>query len=270
MHDLDPRVHIDHVVLRVSDVPRSVRFYGDLIGLEVLRDGADGATLAAPGGDHQLIVLRPSVIAGRAPREATGLFHIALRFPSRGALGAVFSRLLDARYPLSGASDHAVSEALYLDDPDGNGVELYHDRPRETWPPGGPGERVGMVTRPLDLNGVLDAADGSGAHDVEVGHVHLQVADLPAALAFWVDCLGFDLMQRLGSEAAFVSAGGYHHHVGLNTWRSKGAPPGAPELPGLDTVAIGYPDRDSLGDAMRRLDGAERQPAGVRVVPVLA
>lgn len=270
MHDLDPRVHIDHVVLRVSDVPRSLRFYGEFLGLEVLRNGSDGATLAAPGGDHQLVVLRPSTMPGRAPHEATGLFHVALRWPTREGLGAVFSRLLQARYPLSGASDHAVSEALYLDDPDGNGVELYWDRPRETWPPGGPGERVGMVTRPLDLNAILDLADGSGAEGVDVGHVHLQVADLDAALGFWVDALGFELMQHFGSEAAFVSAGGYHHHIGLNTWRSKGAPPGAPELPGLDTVAIGYPDKDTLGDAMRRLDGAERQPAGVRVLPVLA
>lgn len=270
MEPVDPRVHIDHVVLRVSDVSRSVGFYGELIGLDLLREGADGATLAAPGGDHPLVVLRPSSMAGSAPKEATGLFHTALRWPTLGGLGEVFSRLLDARYPLSGASDHGVSEALYLDDPDGNGVELYHDRPRETWPAGGPGERVGMVTRPLDLNAILDAADGSDAHDVEVGHVHLQVADLPAALRFWVDCLGFELMQHFGSEAAFVSAGGYHHHVGLNTWHSKGAPPGAPELPGLDTVAIGYPDKATLGDAMRRLDGAERQPAGVRVMPVLA
>lgn len=270
MEGIDPRVHIDHVVLRVSDVPRSVGFYGELLGLEPVREDTDGATLAPPGGDHPLIVLRPSTMPGHAPQEATGLFHTALRWPTLGGLGEVFSRLVHARYPLSGASDHGVSEALYLDDPDGNGVELYHDRPRASWPPGGPGERVGMVTRPLDLNGILDAADGSGAEDVDVGHVHLQVADLPAALRFWVDTLGFELMQHFGSEAAFVSAGGYHHHVGLNTWRSRNAPPGAHELPGLDTVAIGYPDKDALGDAMRRLEGAERLPAGVRILPVLA
>lgn len=270
MDGIDPRVHIDHVVLRVSDVSRSVAFYGELLGFEPLRDGPDGASLAAPGGDHPLIVLRPSTVPGRAPQEATGLFHVAMRWPTLGGLGEVFARLVQERYPLSGASDHGVSQALYLDDPDGNGVELYHDRPRESWPPGVDGERVGMVTRPLDLNAILDAADGSDAEGSEVGHVHLQVAELPAALRFWVDTLGFELMQHFGSEAAFVSAGGYHHHIGLNTWRSRGAPPGAPELPGLDTVAIGYPDKQSLGDAMRRLEGAERQPAGVRVMPVLA
>ncbi len=139
MEGIDPRVHIDHVVLRVSDVSRSVAFYGELLGLELLREGTDGATLAAPGGDHQLVVLRPSAVAGRAPQEATGLFHTALRWPTLGGLGEVFARLVHARYPLSGASDHGVSEALYLDDPDGTGVELYHDRPRESWPPGGPG-----------------------------------------------------------------------------------------------------------------------------------
>lgn len=270
MDGIDPGVHIDHVVLRVSDVPRSVAFYGELLGFEPLLDGPGGASLAAPGGDHPLVVLRPSAMAGRAPQEATGLFHTALRWPTLGGLGEVFSRLVHARYPLSGASDHGVSEALYLDDPDGNGVELYHDRPRDQWPPGGPGERVGMVTRPLDLNAILDAADGSSPEGADVGHVHLQVADLPASLRFWVDTLGFDLMQHFGTEAAFVSAGGYHHHVGLNTWRSRGAPPGAPELPGLDTIAIGYPDKASLGDGLRRLDGAERHPAGVRIMPVLA
>ena len=137
MDAIDPRVHIDHVVLRVSDVPRAVEFYGQLLGLEPLREGSDGASLAAPGGDHPLVVLRPSTMPGRAPQEATGLFHVALRWPTLGGLGEVFARLVRDAYPLSGASDHGVSEALYLDDPDGNGIELYHDRPRETWPAGG-------------------------------------------------------------------------------------------------------------------------------------
>lgn len=270
MDAIDPRVHIDHVVLRVADVPRATAFYGDVLGLQRIREDGDGAALSAPGGDKPLLVLRRSSMQGAAPTGTTGLFHTAIRWPTRAGLGEVLHRVAEARKPLSGASDHGVSEALYLNDPDGNGVELYWDRPRDAWPAAAAGERVAMFTKPLDVNALLALADGTDASGADIGHVHLQVADLDEALTFWSGALGFELMARFGPDAAFVAAGGYHHHIGVNTWNSRGGPPGPPELPGLDTIALAYPDRATLDDAMRRLDGVERVPPGVRITPLLA
>ncbi|MGI8512377.1 MAG: VOC family protein [Solirubrobacteraceae bacterium] len=192
---------------------------------------------------------------GRAPRQATGLFHTALRFESRADLAAALRRLIGERVPVTGASDHGVSEAIYLDDPDGNGVELYWDRPRDDWPAPEPGERVHMFTAPLDLEGLL----GEGPAEErprDVGHVHLKVADIAAAVRFWGDVLGFDLMTTFGGQAAFLSAGGYHHHVGANTWMSAGAGPGPAERPGLEAVTLAFPDRPALDAVLERLESA--------------
>ena len=270
----DPRVHVDHVVLRVADVERAVAFYGDVLGLAPVGEEGGNAThaaLGAPGADRPLVVLRRSARAGPAPRRATGLFHTALRWPDRAGLASALVRVLEARHPLAGASDHGVSEALYLDDPDGNGVELYRDRPREQWPaPGAPGERVGMFTAALDMDDLLTQADERPAIGADVGHVHLKVADLPAGERFWEDTMGLERMARYGDQAAFLAAGGYHHHIGLNVWMSRGADPGNPELPGLEAVGLAYPDTETLADARARLEGKAAVPAGVSVVAVPA
>ena len=197
---------------------------------------------------------------GRAPRAASGLFHTAIRYSERAALGRALERVLRAGL-LTGASDHGVSEALYLDDPDGNGVELYFDRPRGAWPEPGPGEKVAMFTAPLDLEDVLAAGRAIEPTDslaVDVGHVHLKVSDLDRAVGFWSGELGFEVMTGWRDQAAFLAAGGYHHHVGLNTWQSRGAPLGPPELPGLEEVRITVP-----GAAEER---ALLDPDGIRVV----
>jgi catechol 2,3-dioxygenase len=241
---------VDRVELRVADVDRSLEFYGLVTGLET-RDGAlldgEGRALVAVASD--------GVRAGQAPRAATGLFHTALRFSERGALAAAIRRLADAGLRLTGASDHGVSEALYLDDPDGNGVELYWDRAREQWPaPDQPGARVGMFTAPLDVGDLLATPDATGT--VDVGHVHLKVADVEPAVGFWTGPIGLDLMTRYGEDAAFVAADGYHHHVGLNSWMSRGAQPGPRELPGLERVVLGYGSADALAAAGERLERA--------------
>jgi catechol 2,3-dioxygenase len=219
---------IDRVVLRVSDIGRSQEFYAGLLGLE-----ADGDSLRSPGGPV-LIELVKADQPGEAPRHATGLFHTALRWPTRSGLGGALARVATL---LTGASDHGVSEALYLDDPDGNGVELYWDRARDDWPQPEPGEKVHMFTAPLDLRALLEdgAIDDAG---IDIGHVHLKTADLAEAERFWGEEVGFELMTRYGSEAAFMAVDGYHHHIGLNTWYSRGAPPGDPRLPGLQRVVL--------------------------------
>ena len=233
---------VKRVHLRVDDAEAARGFYRDVVGLE----SANGS-LRAPGGEV-LVSLSSEGVSGRAPRRAAGLFHTAFRFPARADLAAALRRA--APY-LTGASDHGVSEALYLDDPAGNGVELYWDRPREVWPPD-------MFTAPLDLQD-LGAAGGEAARapqGTDVGHVHLKVSDLPRAEAFWVGELGFELMHRYGDQAAFVATGGYHHHVGLNTWMSRGAPLAPPDAAGLDRVVLA-----TDGEAREAAD-----PDGIAVV----
>lgn len=234
-------MHIDRVALRVSDVDRSVDWYGRVAGL-ALRERENGrARMGAPDGGPVLLELRQADEPGVAPRHAAGLFHTAFRYPTRGALGAALQRIVSGRESFTGASDHAVSEALYLDDPDGLGVELYRDRPRDEWPPPPAGSRVFMVTEPLDAEGVMAAAEGDlpdSAHGVDVGHVHLKVADVEAAVEFWTREVGMELMARYGADAAFIADEGYHHHIGANTWYSRGAPLEPSAGPGLDHVVV--------------------------------
>jgi catechol 2,3-dioxygenase len=236
-----PGVHIARVALRVSELDRSIDWYGRVVGLALL-DRSDGrAELGAPDGGPVLLELREAVRAGTAPRAAAGLFHTAFRYPTRAGLGAALARIVEGRESFTGASDHAVSEALYLDDPDGLGVELYRDRPRDEWPPPAPGDRVFMTTAPLDAEGVLGAAQGDlpeAAAGVDVGHVHLKVADVESAVAFWTDEAGMELMTRYGADAAFLADEGYHHHVGANSWYSRGAELEPGDGPGLDRVVI--------------------------------
>jgi len=226
------------VVLRVSDVERSAAFYRDVVGLEVAELDLDAGALRAPGGET-LLELRRAERPGRAVQRATGLFHTAFLFPDRAGLGAALRRTARARVPLTGASDHLVSEALYLDDPDGHGIELYRDRPRAEWPQPDPGQKVKMATLPLELGPLLDEPDVAGAaHGVVVGHVHLKVAEIDAAVQFWTRDAGLELMTRFGAQAAFLASGGYHHHIGANTWMSGGAPPEPRDGPGLDAVVL--------------------------------
>ena len=234
-------MHIARVALRVSDLDRSIDWYGRVAGL-ALRGHEDGrAELGAPDGGPVLLELREAEQPGAAPRAAAGLFHTAFRYPTRAALGAALQRIVTGRESFTGASDHAVSEALYLDDPDGIGVELYWDRPREEWPPPRPGDRVFMTTEPLDAEGVLAAAEGDlpdAAAGVDVGHVHLKVRDVERAVEFWTHEAGMELMARYGADAAFLADEGYHHHVGANSWYSRGAALEPSEGPGLDRVVI--------------------------------
>ena len=204
---------------------------------------------------RDLIELRQSDAPGPAPQRATGLFHTAFVYPTRGQLGAALLRIAQEQAPFTGASDHLVSEALYLDDLDALGIELYRDRPRDAWPPPDPGERVKLATLPLDLRALAAEAEGDAA-GVRIGHVHLKVADVDAATRFWTQEVGLELMTGWAGQAAFLAADGYHHHIGANTWYSRGADPEPPEGPGLDAVVFGGTGRTE----------ELRTPDGLRVV----
>jgi len=247
---LPPQTHIGTVHLTIQDLARSVRFYERHLGLRVNEQTDFRATV---GVGHTLLVLHAAPSAVRA-RDTTGLYHFAILVPSRADLARALRRLVDTETPMQGAADHGVSEALYLADPDGNGIEIYRDRPREEWP-----VRAGhlhMVTDPLDVAGLIDeadtASDGGMVPGTTMGHVHLHVAHLDAAEQFYVGVLGFDLMQRYGSSAAFVSAGGYHHHVGFNTWAGVGAPPPPAGAIGLRHFEIVLPTPAALAEVVER------------------
>jgi catechol 2,3-dioxygenase len=158
---IDPRADIGHVHLKVSDIDRALAFYRDVLGFDLMQRLGDEAAFLSAGGYHHHIGLNTweSKGAPPPPRRTTGLYHVAIRYPDRKALAGALKRLVEARVPLSGASDHGVSVALYLRDPDDNGIELYYDRPREEWPRSPDGSGVAMMSAPVDLQALLDEAD---------------------------------------------------------------------------------------------------------------
>jgi catechol 2,3-dioxygenase len=274
----EPAIRMSRVELRVEDVARSADWYRRAAGLEPREVSQEAGALVSPGRGETLVALRRATAPGPSPRRAAGLFHTAFLYPARPQLGAALRRIAEGRVPLTGASDHLASEALYLDDPDALGVELYADRPRETWPKD-PSGRYVLDTLPLDLQDVLseDEPAGGESDGVEVGHVHLKVADLGAAVRFWTEAIGMAPTAEI-PRAGFVSTGGYHHHIGVNTWFSEGAELEPSDGPGLDAVVAAVAGDPGLEGARARLEAASapvesengslatRTPDGVRVV----
>ena len=251
--------HIGVVSLTVADMSRSLQFYENVLGLRRQSASDEGGLLVAADGTP-LLELVEQRGARPKPQRATGLYHFALLLPSRLDLARWLQHVAETRWPLQGWADHGVSEAIYLADPDGNGIEVYRDRPRAEWPMADGGLR--MVSDPLDARGLL-ALLGDDTQPWQampagsvMGHVHLHVADIELARMFYCDVLGFDLVQRYGASALFVSAGGYHHHIGLNTWAGQGAPPAPAGSAGLRNFQILLPDQDAVAEVAVRLEQA--------------
>ena len=243
------------VHLTVSALPRSVEYYVASLGLTLLEEADGRASLGA--GERELLVLVEEPGA-RSSYGYTGLYHFALLVPERTDLARWLANAARERIPLVGLSDHFVSEALYLADPDGHGIEIYWDRPRELWE-GQVGAR--MTTMPLDVGSLLgELADPSTEPfaglppGTVMGHVHLRVAAIPETVSFYRDVLGFALMAELGAQAAFLAAGGYHHHIGANTWESAGAGPPPPGTAALRQATVVLDDADGLERVRRRLE----------------
>jgi len=253
------------VRLTVSNLQRSRSFYESVIGLEVLEEPDDVELGLGPAGGPVVVTLRGDGDAPPLNRRATGLFHLAILVPSRRDLAHALARLAQARWPLDGASDHLVSEALYLSDPDGNGIEIYRDRPREQWRRDSSGQ-LAMATLALDLRDLAGAL-GDGAQiastiapGTRLGHVHLQVSSIDDAEAFYHGLLGFDVTVRSYPGALFLSAGGYHHHVGANTWNSAGAPPPPPGAVGLRAFEVVLESQAELDGVLERVGAAGLTP----------
>lgn len=283
--------HLGAVVLRVTDIEDVAAFYRDVVGLATLEsndeqvvlgvepdptgmaesDGSGVGESGSPSGSEsgswsrserarsgsgsgpeygrRLLELRAAPDLPDRPADAAGLFHVAFRVPDRVALTDALERIRE-NWRLAGASDHKVSEALYLSDPEHNGVEVYRDRPRGEWPRT-PDGGVDMQTLPLDFDSLPDAAGGQRVPaGSDVGHVHLEVTSLPASVSFY-RALGMTVRARYGSEAAFLAAGDYHHHVGLNTWNHRTAPASGRGLASFEVV---LPDGDAVVAAVHRLE----------------
>ncbi len=249
---LPATTHIGQAHLTTADLKRSLAFYHEALGFHVISQADGDVTLSADG---HTVHLRLSEHPGwQLKPRSTGLYHVAIRLPNRAQLGRVFLRLVQRRYPFGGFSDHAVSEALYLNDPDGNGLELYRDRPREQWVIRD--GQVQMTTEPLDVDDLLAEADDAPWRGIDpatdIGHVHLHVSDLGRARVFYGEVLGLAVAADWsGHGALFMSAGGYHHHLGLNIWAGSRRQP--PQTLGLESFSLVVPDQMALEAARERI-----------------
>jgi catechol 2,3-dioxygenase len=254
---LPATLRLGAVHLTVTDLDRSVAYYEAAIGLKLHRRAAGEAAMGV--GGENLLVLHEEPEARRAGRHA-GLYHYALLYPSREELARAAVRLGETQTSVQGASDHGTHEAIYLPDPDGNGIELYADRPREAWPDLANPDRGGGP-KPLDMDDLLATVAGeepsteAGA-GLAVGHVHLHVGDLERGLAFYREALGFELMMFFPGQAAFVSAGGYHHHLGFNVWRGEGVPPVPEGGVGLRHWTVVLDDPQEVAAVRERVEAA--------------
>jgi catechol 2,3-dioxygenase len=262
--EISAQTSMGPVHLTVSDLERSIAFYRDVLGLVEL--GRDDGRASVGAGERELLVLVEEPGA-RPAYGHTGLYHFALLLPERAGLAAWLAHVARERIPLAGLSDHFVSEAIYLSDPDGHGIEVYWDRPREVWE-GQVGSR--MTTLPLDTRSLLGELDDPATAPFDglpagtvMGHVHLKVAAIADTVAFYRDVLGFGLMAQLGAQAAFLAAGGYHHHLGANTWESAGATPPPEGTAALRQATIVLPDAAERDRVVERLEraGHEARPS---------
>ncbi len=257
-------VHIGAVGMMVRDLDRVTTYYRDMLGLTVQEHTRQAALLGVGGAVLLELIHRPDALPDD-PREA-GLYHTAFLMPTRADLARWILHATKSRVPFTGASDHDVSEAIYLDDPEGNGVEVYSDRPREEWRRDG--ELIFQKTDPLDIDAIISEIDPATAtypsapEGLRIGHIHLRVGDIASAEAFYGGALGLDVTRRR-TGATFLSSGGYHHHVAVNVWHSNGAGIRNDKRAGLDWFTMEINDQPTIDGVKKRLDAA-----GTKIDPI--
>jgi catechol 2,3-dioxygenase len=273
-----PATYLGPISLKVKDLDRSLTFYKEIIGFQGEKLSEKKAYLSVDGKTPFLILEQPDDVTAKQPRT-TGLYHFAILLPNRKELGKFLLHLLQKQYPIQGASDHLVSEAIYFADPDGNGIEVYRDRPAEKW--SWKGQQVEMATVPMDAEGVLAEANDEAWMGLPIGtvlgHIHLHVSDLQESEKFYCGALGFDLVSKYGHQAYFLSSNRYHHHIGMNTWNGVGAPAPDENSVGLKWFSIVYPTLAARNNAVENLKnlGAEvseqdgvvltKDPSGINI-----
>ncbi|MFC5702606.1 VOC family protein [Cohnella faecalis] len=247
-----PNVFVGEIRIKVMELDRAVSFYETIIGLKVLERSAGSAVLTADGKSPLVTLEQPKDVIPLAGRHS-GLYHFALLLPTRADLAVFLRHLIQTGYPF-GAADHYVSEALYITDPDGNGIEVYGDRPSSVWK--WENDFVEMATLQLDARGILEESsepwNGLPAGTI-MGHIHLHVGDLKQAERFYNDILGFKTVAYY-PQAAFMSTGGYHHHIAINTWQGAGAPTPPKNMVGLNGYTLVFPDEAARQRAIRLLE----------------
>ncbi|MCA1061231.1 VOC family protein [Rossellomorea aquimaris] len=248
-----PHTFVGEVNLKVQDVSRSLSFYQEVIGFKILNQTEKKATLTSDGIQPLLSLEQPEHIMPKEHRT-TGLYHFALLLPNRKELAKILAHMVRLNIRL-GSSDHLVSEALYLQDPDGNGIEIYRDRPSTDWTWNG--DQVEMAVDPIDAQGLLAEAEGESWHGLPagtvMGHIHLHLSDLKSTEEFYRKGLGFDVVSRFGNQALFISTGGYHHHIGLNTWNGVGAPRPTENSAGLNWFTLHFSTQEKLRATLQHL-----------------
>ncbi|GAA0453663.1 VOC family protein [Alkalibacillus silvisoli] len=248
-----PTTFVNQVTIRVTDLERSLEFYQKIVGLKVLEKTNNKADLTANGKTSILSLEQPENPQPKQGRTS-GLYHFAILVPERGDLANFVMHLADQKVRI-GASDHLVSDALYFNDPDGNGIEVYQDKDPETWT--WHGGQVEMAVDPLDFDDLVKYKTDEGFNgmpeETVMGHIHLHVSDLEKAEQFYVDGLGFDVVCRFGGQAIFLSTDQYHHHIAANTWNGIGAPQPTENSVGLQSYQIVYPDEASKEAVITRL-----------------
>jgi catechol 2,3-dioxygenase len=248
-----PNTYVGQVDIKVEHFERSLTFYQEIIGFQLLEQTEKKAQLTADGKTTLLSIEQLENIIPKQ-QHSTGLYHFALLLPNRSDLANVVKHLIQNGYRF-GSSDHLVSEALYLSDPDGNGIEIYSDRSSSTWD-WKDGE-VAMTVDPLDFDNLLLEANGEEWQglpaDTVMGHIHLHVSELPKTEEFYRSGLGFDVVCRYGDQALFMSTGGYHHHIGLNTWAGVGAPAPSENSVGLKRFSLVYPSMEARNKVIQQL-----------------
>lgn len=249
-----PTTYVGEVVVKVENLQRSIEFYTNVIGFKVLKQTESSVIFTADGHTPLLTIEQPKNIKAKQPRT-TGLYHFALLLPSRADLGSILHHFIEKDVRLQGASDHLVSEALYLADPDGNGIEIYRDRAAEEW--NWNGSEVEMASIALDAEGLLKEGkktEWRGLPEKTVmGHIHLHVSELKNTEQFYTEGLGFEVVTRYGAQALFISTERYHHHIGLNTWNGVGSPAPAENTVGLQWFSLKFSSEEKKLAAVERL-----------------
>ncbi|WP_017726464.1 VOC family protein [Halalkalibacterium ligniniphilum] len=262
----EPATYVGHVHLLVSDLERSQQFYEKKLGLQVLNKKENVVAFTADGNTPLVIIEHEENAQPKRPRT-TGLYHFALLLPNRRELAKVLIHLVQSGYPLQGASDHQFSEAVYLADPEGNGIELYADRSPEIW--AWQNGELPFVSDPLDTDSLLKESENEPwtgfPSDTVMGHIHLHVSNLQKAKEFYCDGLGFEVTVPFRHQALFVASNKYHHHIGLNTWQGEGAPAPAANSLGMKEYSIIYPteaERTRVLEQLKKINAPVSEEEG--------
>jgi len=249
-----PTTFVSQLTIKVQDLDRSLKFYEQIIGFKVLEKIDSSASFTADGKNVLLKIEQPENVIPKQPRTS-GLYHFAILLPTRADLGKFISHMIQIQYPVQGASDHLVSEALYLADPDGNGIEIYSDRPSSEWKWNG--SEVVMTTEPMDVQGVLAAGQGAAWNGLPagtvMGHIHLHVSELEKSGEFYTKGLGFEVVCSFAGQALFMSTGKYHHHIAINTWSGIGAPAAPENGVGLESYTVVLENEEKRNEIIEQL-----------------